>query len=466
MSDANSSAGKGMPRSNTQGVPPKPTKKMGELLIEAGLIERNQLEEALSMQQASGGKTVSNLIALGHLDASTFVRFLAKQPGVASIDLSNYEIPAEIISLIPKEMALRHELVPVDKMGSLLSVAMVCPLDRATLQELESLTGLRVKPILCSAKDVDEAIHRYYSRAEAAAAASKQEEAAWAASTASLESTMRLGAVAGLIHRISSLPVLPESVQRVREAMKNPEVSVDEVAGIITLDPALAAKVLGVANSAAYGFRSRVDNLVLAVSLLGLRETYSIVLAAAVLDLFEKSKVMDYKRFWLSSMCAAAAARLVAKAVGAREKAGVFAAGLLHDIGKAALAETIPQQYQRISSVLTGEALIAAEMEAMGISHAEAGYELAQHWGLPDDIAETIRFHHQPAMAQNAKQLVAIVAVADAMTRAQGKDYAQNEGIFEECKDAVAELRLDKENIEAMLAEFLEARESAISDAL
>lgn len=277
---------------------------------------------------------------------------------------------------------------------------------------------------------------------------------------------MRLGAVAGLIHRISSLPVLPESVQRVREAMKNPEVSVDEVAGIITLDPALAAKVLGVANSAAYGFRSRVDNLVLAVSLLGLRETYSIVLAAAVLDLFEKSKVMDYKRFWLSSMCAAAAARLVAKAVGAREKAGVFAAGLLHDIGKAALAETIPQQYQRISSVLTGEALIAAEMEAMGISHAEAGYELAQHWGLPDDIAETIRFHHQPAMAQNAKQLVAIVAVADAMTRAQGKDYAQNEGIFEECKDAVAELRLDKENIEAMLAEFLEARESAISDAL
>jgi len=76
------------------------------LLIEAGRVTPLQLKEALETQAEHGGKIVETLISLGHMEAHSFVSFLAKQPGVASIDLVNYEIPKDLVSLVPKEYAL------------------------------------------------------------------------------------------------------------------------------------------------------------------------------------------------------------------------------------------------------------------------------------------------------------------------------------------------------------------------
>ena len=91
--------------------------------------------------------------------------------------------------------------------------------------------------------------------------------------------------------------------------MQEPDSSIDDIASVISLDPPIAAKVLSVANSAAYGFPNRVESLSLAVTLMGLRETYSIVLSAAVLDMFETSRHFDYEAFWMASVCCAAAGR-------------------------------------------------------------------------------------------------------------------------------------------------------------
>jgi len=403
-----------------------PKKRIGELLISEGLITEKQLEEALKMQGSHGGKVVENLVALGYLDLRTFVTFLAKQPGVASIDISNYEVPRELASLIPREFAYKHEVFPIDKLGRLLTVGMACPLDSATIQHLEEITGLKVKPVLCSVTDITATIRRYYPD-DALYGGEAEEYAelaglADAESVEQLESSMRLGNVASMLRQLESLPALPDTVEQVRAAMEDPDSSTSDVARIIGVDPQVAAKMLSVANSAAYGFPNRVDNITMAVTLLGLRETYSIVLSCSVINMLDGNKHFDYKRFWETSLHAAGAARIVAREKGVRQMGGVFAAGLLHDIGRVALAEVIPDQYAQLDQNVSGGELIAAEQHLLGLAHPEAGYMLAEYWGLPGFLCETIRFHHRPEYAENARELVLVVGLADVLTEARSQE--------------------------------------------
>lgn len=445
-------------------------RRIGELLVDAGLIQKEQLQEGLNTQAAKGGKIVETLIALGYLDAEAFVGFLARQPGVASIDLSKYEIPRELIELIPREMAVEHEIFPIDKLGRLLTVGMVCPLDSATVQRIEERTGLRVKPLLCAPSDIRSAIERYYPPSDI-----KKEHAAPTAAPGAevdlpdatgIRASIRLTNAANLIRQIDTLPALPETVRRVQEATLDPLSSVRDVADIIVLDPPIAAKVLSVANSAAYGFPQRVDDVGLAVSLLGLRETYAIVLSAAVVNVFDKSKAFDYRAFWVESMCCAAATRIIAKASGRKRQIGVFSGGLLHDIGRLALSEVAPDLYSKIDHGLDGEELIAAEEELIGLSHTEAGHLLAGHWGLPIEIAEPIRFHHRPELAVDAKENVAIVAIANHMARALQTKLEDSGPLLEIISPSLVVLGLDRESAEAMLDEFLNMREDCLRDSL
>ncbi len=252
---------------------------------------------------------------------------------------------------------------------------------------------------------------------------------------------------------------------RLREAMEDLESSIGAAVEIITLDPPIAAKVLSVANSAAYGFSQRVHDINLAVSLLGLRETYTIVLSVAVADFVKKLKHVDYRSFWLDAVCCAAASRIVAKASGRRHLTGVFSAGLLHDIGRAALWEVVPQLSEAINPTLTDLDLIAAEERAIGLSHAEAGFHLAEHWNLPVEIAEPIRFHHAPGKAAVAKEHVAVVALADAMVPATGSHLDENTDLFDGHRETLAFLGLDPEDTEAMLDEYLTRRANAVHEA-
>jgi putative nucleotidyltransferase with HDIG domain len=222
--------------------------------------------------------------------------------------------------------------------------------------------------------------------------------------------------VVHLVRALKTLPALPDTVEKVRGAMKDLTVAPRDVAAIITRDPAIAAKVVSVANSPAYGFPHKVDTIELAVALLGLRDTLGIVMSAAVINLFEVSKRFDYKAFWEEAMASAQAARAIVEASG-QDVDGAPTAALLHDIGRIALLETVPDLYAKVPSGLVGAELIAAEHEHVGIAHTEAGYELASSWELPEQIAVPIRFHHAPEQADSHKEGACIVALAELWTR-------------------------------------------------
>jgi HD-like signal output (HDOD) protein len=165
-------------------------------------------------------------------------------------------------------------------------------------------------------------------------------------------------------------------------------------------------------------------------------------------------------------MCCAAATRFVVKAAGLRNLTGVFAAGLLHDIGRVALSEVAPGLYARVDTTLSGRDLVADEIRRVGLSHTEAGYELAMHWGLPDEIAVPVRFHLAPGDAPRARKESAIVSLANQMAHAQGAGLADNEGVFDGYDDALGILALDPEVAEAMLDVFLHMRDDSLREEL
>ncbi len=414
-------------------------RRIGEMLLDDGLISAGQLSQALESQAKSGGKLVEKLIAHGSLTFDDFVRFLSRQPGIASIDLTNYHIPEDYVSLVPREIVLKHEVFPIDKMGRLLTLGMVCPLDSATIDKISEITGLKVKPILCSPDHIRAAIRRYYSLVPGVpdeptpsalkARKPKTNKAKNATNNvAKADSGLKLKRVPGLLTNLTSLPALPVTVRKVQEAMGNMSVTLSDVTETILQDPPVAAKVLSVANSAAYGFPNKVSSVDLAVALMGLKETYSIVLSAAIINLFDKGKQTDYAIFWEEALNCAAACRTIANLKGKAAPDGVFTAGLLHDIGRIALLETAPDRYAQIDPQLAGAELTAMEEELVGLTHAEAGFELATNWNLPADIAEAIRLHHQPDLSTEAPTVVAIVALAEAWSRTaaiEGTDKAQ-----------------------------------------
>lgn len=416
---------------------PLDKRRIGRMLVDEGIIELEHLKTALDLQAERGGKVVETLIHLGYLDTFTMSGFLASRPGVASIELDRYRVPRELCELIPREYALEHEVFPIDRTGNSFMVAMAFPIDLETLRQLEEVTGLNVNALLCNAHDIRTAIRSYYPTKELAESQPRHE-----ITRAQIETGLKIENVVQMVRSIDSLPTLPQTVQRVQEATADPDTSLRDIAEIVSSDPAISAKLLRLANSAAYGFLSRIDNVQSAITLLGMRETYMAVLSSAVIDLTEASRHFDHKRYWKWSMFCAAAARNVATAAGHGRKPAVFTAGLLADIGRFALSEIAPLRYSKIDQDLEGIELAMAEEEALGIGHPEAGHILAVHWKMPEEISEPIRFHHRPELARINPDLTAMVALAAIMSDAYMRGDAPGEEIFESHGELLSILEL------------------------
>jgi HD-like signal output (HDOD) protein len=279
--------------------------------------------------------------------------------------------------------------------------------------------------LLVSLEDIDAALQRYYPDARAHKKCSGESARIHTVSLADydglaltlpkVETAMTMDGVLNLVAKLKTLPALPDTVQRIHTAIENPETLTQDVVKIVERDPALAAKMIGLANSAAYAVRHKVDNVLMAVTMLGLREVYALVLSSAVIEHFENSKEFDYKAHWRRSMYCATAARAVHRRCGGRGGSTIFAAGLLHDLGQLVFAELMSKRYAEISLDAVDQEIIRLESEVFGIAHPEVGYALACEWNLPEEILAPIRFHHNPSLAKEHNDIVAMVALAAAL---------------------------------------------------
>jgi type IV pilus assembly protein PilB len=137
--------------------------KLGEMLVKAGLISEGQLDEAIKIQRREGGKLGSIVVRHGFCSDQDIVSFLGMQYGVPAADLDQWPtIENSVIALIPAELAQRHKVLPLQRTGNVLTLAMSDPTDIFAMDDVRFHTGYNVDPVVSSEMGLMRAVERYY----------------------------------------------------------------------------------------------------------------------------------------------------------------------------------------------------------------------------------------------------------------------------------------------------------------
>jgi len=141
--------------------------KLGEMLLKAGLITQDRLQEALEAQKKNGGKLGYNLVKLGYVKEDEITQLLSEQYGVPSINLRHFEIDESVINLIPSEVSQKYLVLPVNRTGATLTIAMADPTNVFAMDDIRFMTGYTVEPVVASEMAIREAIEKYYGSSHA-----------------------------------------------------------------------------------------------------------------------------------------------------------------------------------------------------------------------------------------------------------------------------------------------------------
>jgi putative nucleotidyltransferase with HDIG domain len=229
----------------------------------------------------------------------------------------------------------------------------------------------------------------------------------------------------GVVGGLKTLPSLPETYLEIADVLQSPTATTQRIAEIACRDPAIAVKLLQLANSAYFGFCRKVYTVEEAAQLLGVSIIQSLALAVPIFSAFSRGKCPTFPidQIWEHSVQTGIIARRLAAhhledALMAEQ---AFCAGLLHDIGKIILADNLPAEYAAVlkESLETHTALPVVEQQHFQASHAEVGAYLLALWGLPLPLAPAVARHHHPQGCDTGQ-----LCLAGVLHLANALDYA------------------------------------------
>jgi len=224
---------------------------------------------------------------------------------------------------------------------------------------------------------------------------------------------------------LDKLPTPRGLVLQLREALQDPDVSIAQVADLVEQEPAMAARILQLVNSAFFARVRRVSSVRDAVGFLGLHILQGLTLQIGVFDQVGDSlKGLSIEEAQQHGLQVGTVARRVAGR-GLAEDA--FTAGLLHDLGKVLLAMRFGAAYGEAVDEARGRKVPVGTVEAerFGVTHTEAGAYLLGVWGLPDRVVEGVAWHHDPCrFARTEVDVIAAVHIADAVVTGRPVDPA------------------------------------------
>ncbi len=218
---------------------------------------------------------------------------------------------------------------------------------------------------------------------------------------------------------INNLPTLPVIVMQVNQLLKDFESPVNPLVELLEKDQSLVSKILRLVNSSFYGFKSKVNSVRHAVTLLGYNTVRNAIVTISViesLDIKSGLKSFNIDSFWQHSIHVAVMSRFIATQSGLADPEEAFTAGLLHDMGKVVLAGFFKDELSRILE-LAGDrktTFIAAEEKLQMCPHSMVGSLLAQRWSLPDPFIKAIQYHHS---AVDRSEQIKLIGVVDAGNR-------------------------------------------------
>lgn len=225
---------------------------------------------------------------------------------------------------------------------------------------------------------------------------------------------------------LDNLPTLPVVALAAAEVLQSPRATISQVAEILRGDPSLSSKLLKLVNSAYFGVPGGVSDIGRAIPFIGFSTLHQLVLSVSVLDALEVSGEagFDPRALWLHALTVGTCARLLAEELGVPNPGTCFTAGLLHDIGKIALAKLAPEQLARAYAEARAQGVSMDEAERrVGLpSHDAVGARLARQWRFPPELAAPIEMHHalsrpelRARMSPPLRSITEVVAASDAV---------------------------------------------------
>jgi len=208
-----------------------------------------------------------------------------------------------------------------------------------------------------------------------------------------------------LIGTGKAIPSLPDVYQRFTEKLQDPTASAEDFATIIESDPALALRLLHIANSVYYSFSAEITQIPRAITVVGLQELHAMVLAVSVVKAFSHlpNTLMDMQKYWENSIRCGVLSRILGTQLGLKSASTLFTAGLLLDIGCLIIYIRLPEVATKILLEAKRQQCPRQDMETriLGFDHAKVGAELMDYWKLPAYLKEVLATHHCPQQAEN-----------------------------------------------------------------
>jgi type IV pilus assembly protein PilB len=136
--------------------------KLVEILLESRLVSPENLERALDIQKGKGGKLKQILVENGFIDEKDLIASLSEHLDIPPIDISKIEIEQAVLDIIPKDIAFFYQVIPIAKVGEIITIAMTDPLNVFALDDIKIMTGCKATPVIASTKDMQEALTKYY----------------------------------------------------------------------------------------------------------------------------------------------------------------------------------------------------------------------------------------------------------------------------------------------------------------
>ncbi|MGE0478999.1 MAG: HDOD domain-containing protein [Phycisphaerae bacterium] len=221
--------------------------------------------------------------------------------------------------------------------------------------------------------------------------------------------------------RLTEIGSLPEITSRIVQVVEDPKSTANDMHDIVKNDPALAAKILKVVNSAFYGLPAQIASLDRAIVMLGLSAVKNIALAASLARFFQPSAMtggFSARDLWAHSSAVGVCAKLLAGAAKIGQSDEAFVAGLVHDVGLVVELQLFPEQLALVVDrcLKTGESFCTIEQQLIGADHQTFGAVLAAKWKFPPGLRYAIGSHHSPGnLRSDTGRMAAIVYIADAI---------------------------------------------------
>jgi HD-like signal output (HDOD) protein len=229
---------------------------------------------------------------------------------------------------------------------------------------------------------------------------------------------------------LGKLPPFSPILNRLMASLAHEDVSFAKLADLIEKDTVLAGNILRLVNSALYGLRGTVNSIRHAIALLGLGKLRNATLSMSVARMWTQVKTpagWSMSQFNLHSVAVAILADVVTQRRATNYAEGAFAAGLFHDLGQLLVAVGLPREYEQIDALChkNGKAPLAAEIDLLGITHAELSAEALAVWNLPEPIQTAVRYHADSkldptALGPDELSLSMVLQAADRYVRGIG----------------------------------------------